>query len=202
MVRMVRGCFEATKALRQSDRRDPILGGNVEDGAPTETGEVGHSLSYDGDGSTKFAEDQRSRRETEGDVGVSNRYDARRFGAMSLESEVDWVPGGDTRSSLTAELVEGRVPFGARITVHQLPWSPVDNFHSPIGCAALVFEGRARWVSSASGCLHPGVLRCSAGRQVAVLRARTETSRGFSPSRWQHRRGFREIRSFLQEFLW
>lgn len=83
----------------------------------------------------------------------------------------------------------------------RLPWSPVDSFHPPASRTALVREGRARRGPGASGCSHPGVLGCSAGWQVADLRARKETSRGFDPSRWQHRRGFRAIRSFLQEVL-
>jgi hypothetical protein len=70
---LFRGCFEATKAPRQSDRRDPILGGDVGVGASTEAGLVGQSLSVRRWPKHHFAEDQRSRRETDGSVGVSNR---------------------------------------------------------------------------------------------------------------------------------
>jgi hypothetical protein len=69
-----------------------------------------------------------------------------------------WVSGGDTRSSRTAASVEGGVPFGPRITVHQLLWSPVDFLHSPIGCTALVFRG-ARALGA--GCIRVLASRCA-----------------------------------------
>jgi hypothetical protein len=57
------------------------------------------------------------------------------------------------------------------------------------------------------GCrVHPDacIQVCFGARQAGRLptfELAKETSRGFSPSRWRHWRGFREIRSFLQEFL-
>jgi hypothetical protein len=74
-----------------------------------------------------------------------------------------------------AALEEGGAPFGARNPVQSLPRLLVDLHHAPAGCTPLTFEGSACWVAGAPGCLHPDVLRCSASRQVAVVRARNET---------------------------
>jgi hypothetical protein len=58
---------------RQSDRREPLLGGNVGERGPTEADEVEHSLSARRWLTHLIAEDRRLQRETKGGGGVSNR---------------------------------------------------------------------------------------------------------------------------------
>jgi hypothetical protein len=77
------------------------------------------------------------------------------------------TPGAHARSSWS-----GKVPW---TRINGPLTSVVAGGHLPLAyrpSAVSVRGDRARWVPGASGCLHPGVLWCSAGWQVAGLRAR------------------------------
>ena len=165
---MVRGCFEATKAPRQSDRRDPVPGGNVGDGAPTEVGEVGHSLSV-----------RRWSSATSLKTSVSALGKPRK---EVLAYPTDRILGGEVSGrqgpSTGLRAVARRVvefPVATPGVLARRSWSREEFFRSSRSrsITSVVAGGflplaywpstsfacgrRVRWVSGAPGCLHPGV---------------------------------------------
>jgi hypothetical protein len=131
------------QAPRQSDRRAPILGGNVGDGVPTEAGEVGQSLLWEGGGSTtslKAALPSGNRWGSRahptdrmlGDAGP-NRTSAGTMG-LAVATPRALARPSESREGLLLEFASRSI---------WLPWSPVDFFHC-LSAARLSFSRGGR----------------------------------------------------------
>jgi hypothetical protein len=217
---------------RQSDRREPLLGGNVGERGPTEADEVGHSPLAEGGsrvsssktdvsggkpneaaayptdrvlgGEEPSRRRSKTRTRTQGEVLVNvSRCPVETSGAREVrvraESGVRRVIGGNIEGSRKASAVEGGL-HGARIHGPIATVAAGGHLPSPRDPARFSPTRAAR-----VGCLvhrDARIPACFGARQVARLldsAPARETLRGFSPSWWQHRRGFRRTCSFLQK---